>query len=364
MEPLIVNPRMITLARDLRYMNQKELTNAVNFTQGKLSKIENGLLRCSEDDIKSIANALKLPIKFFYQYDIIYGLGVNYRKKKTSSIKELKYFEALFQFRRMQITRLLKSVDIGEIDIKEFNTDDYTPSNIARIARDMWHIPSGKIENMVEVIENIGGIVFSKSVPDSKVDAMSQWINSVPMKELSLSNNYVDTCYLPLFFINTYKPMDRIRFSLAHELGHILMHKIPNENMEHEADEFAAEFLMPEYEIKDKLYNLSLDKLANLKLQWKVSMAALIHRAKELSCITKNQAKYMFIKLSSMGYKLREPIHLSPPKETPKLLKNIIDIYLGELNYTKKDIYNLLFLKNDADLYDFYDTVPRLHIIS
>ncbi len=354
---------MITLARDLRCMSQKDLTDVVKFTQGKLSKIENGLLRCSENDINLIATALDFPIEFFFQDDPIYGLGINYRKKKTSTGKELRYFEALFQIRRMQIARLLKSVDIGEIDIKEFSIEEYTPSTVAKIVRDMWHIPSGPINNIVEIIEGMGGIVFSENVRGSKVDAMSQWITRIPIKEVSMSHSYMDACLPPLFFVNANKPMDRIRFSIAHELGHILMHRVPNEKMEEEADKFAAEFLMPEDDIKNQLRSLSLDKLANLKLQWKTSMAALIHRAKELRCITTNQAKYMFMKLSSMGYRLKEPEHLLPPRENPKLLHNIIDVYFKDFSYTKKDLYSLLFLKRDNDFYDLYGETPKLRIV-
>jgi Zn-dependent peptidase ImmA (M78 family) len=362
-----VNPKMITLARDIRYMSQKDLTDMVEFTQGKLSKIENGLLRCSEDDINLISRALNFSVNFFYQTDTVYGLGVSqlyYRKKKSATVKELKYFESLFQFRRMQISRLLKSVDMGDIDIKEFSLEEYkTPTAVAKIVRAMWHIPSGPISNVVETIENVGGIVFSENVKKSKIDAMSQWITQISLKDRVLQT-YEEDNIPPLFFINTSKPMDRIRFSLCHEIGHTVMHRIPNENMENEANEFAAEFLMPEDDIRDQLKGLTFDKLADLKLHWKVSMAALIHRAGELKCITQNQAKYLFMKLSSMGYRMKEPEHLLPTKEVPGLLRSIIDVYFNELSYTKEELYNLVFL-NDDDAFDllYDDKTPRLRLV-
>ncbi len=57
----------------------------------------------------------------------------------------------------------------------------------------------------------------------------------------------------PLFFINVTIPADRVRFSLAHEIGHIVVHQLPTDDMEREADRFAAEFLMPESAVRPDL---------------------------------------------------------------------------------------------------------------
>lgn len=346
-----VNPQMITLARDLAGISQNDLTKKIHFTQGKLSKIENSFLKCSDEDISLIAEALDLPVDFFYQTDNVYGIGISqlyYRKKKTTTQKELKKYEALFQVRRMQISRLLKSVDLGEITIKDFPIDEYeSPAKIARLVRAMWHIPSGPIDNVVDIIENNGGIIFSEHAPDSKVDAMSQWVkNSTPLN-MVLTGNYGEEILPPVFLINESRPMDRIRFSLCHELGHSIMHKIPNDNIEHQADEFAAEFLMPEGDIKKSLYNLTFERLIKLKLHWKVSIAALIYRAKELNCITENQYRYLFMKLSSMGYKTREPQRLDPPVEKPKLFYNIMKLHFHDLDYSKNELSKLLLINPD-----------------
>lgn len=342
---------MITLARNLVGISQNELTKKIHFTQGKLSKIENSFLKCSEEDIAIIAKTLDFPIDFFYQVDNIYGIGISqlyYRKKKGTTQKELKKYEALFQIKRMQISRLLKSVDIGDITIKEFPIDEYkSPAEIAHLVRAMWHIPSGPIDNVINIIENNGGVIFSEHVPSSKVDAMSQWVkNSTPLNMLLIGDHGED--FLPpIFFINDSKPMDRIRFSLCHELGHIIMHRTPNDNIEDQANQFAAEFLMPESDIKKSLYNLTFEKLVKLKLHWKVAMSALIYRAKELNCITENQYRYLCMKLSSLGYKLREPQRLDPPIERPKLFYSIMKLYLTDLDYSKDELSKLLLINPD-----------------
>jgi Zn-dependent peptidase ImmA (M78 family) len=53
-----------------------------------------------------------------------------------------------------------------------------------------------------------------------------------------------------------------LRWTLVHEIGHILMHRFPTDNMEREADEFAAEFLLPAKDVKPQLYDLTLPMLS------------------------------------------------------------------------------------------------------
>lgn len=55
---------------------------------------------------------------------------------------------------------------------------------------------------------------------------------------------------LPCIFLNRSQPADRLRFSLAHELGHLIMHRVPTLQMEEEANAFAAAFLAPAKDIR------------------------------------------------------------------------------------------------------------------
>ena len=74
----------------------------------------------------------------------------------------------------------------------------------------------------------------------------------------------------PVIWINRNIPNDRKRFSLAHELGHLVMHlrsenlEKPEDQKEIEANEFAGEFLMPESQCKEDLYNLKYKVFAKV----------------------------------------------------------------------------------------------------
>src|SRR5437870_1642062 len=83
--------------------------------------------------------------------------------------------------------------------------------------------PTIPIHNMIRTVESAGALVYRVDFATRLLDAVSHWSPGMP----------------PLFFLNDDAPPDRLRFSLAHELGHVVMHSVPTDNMEKEADRFA-----------------------------------------------------------------------------------------------------------------------------
>jgi Zn-dependent peptidase ImmA (M78 family) len=121
---------------------------------------------------------------------------------------------------------------------------------------------------------------------------------------------------------------------LAHELGHLVMHKtLPLTSVseiEKDAQLFAAEFLMPSDEIRrDLLPPLTLTKVARLKPKWGVSMQALIVRARELDLISQRQYRYLFQQLAARGWRDAEPSNLDVPIERPRLIAKMAEVAYG-----------------------------------
>ena len=127
----------------------------------------------------------------------------------------------------------------------------------------------------------------------------------------------------PLFFMNRDVPGDRFRFSLAHELGHMILHSIPDDEtkIEDQAHRFAAAFLMPSAEIKPYLVAPKLSSLARVKAFWKVSIKALIKRAHDLHLITDNQYRWLNVQYSK-AFKTGEPIPVE--RERPSRLREMV----------------------------------------
>src|SRR5260370_38582809 len=85
----------------------------------------------------------------------------------------------------------------------------------------------------------------------------------------------------PCIFLNRSVPADRMRASLGHEIGHVIMHRVPTDTMEDEAYTFAAELLVPERELRRDMIGgrISLESLARLKAKWRISRQFLLHQA-------------------------------------------------------------------------------------
>jgi Zn-dependent peptidase ImmA (M78 family) len=149
----------------------------------------------------------------------------------------------------------------------------------------------------------------------------------------------------PLILINTGLSADRQRFTLLHELGHLVMHELPNDDQESQANRFAGEFLAPADEIQPQLAGLTVrdfGRLAELKLVWGMSMAALIQRAFDLECISANQFKSFRIRLNQYGWARREPGDVPP--ESPSALDAMIDIRLREHGYNEGEVAALALM--------------------
>jgi Zn-dependent peptidase ImmA (M78 family)/DNA-binding XRE family transcriptional regulator len=328
-----ISPNMIILAREARGMTQRELADRLSISSSKMSKIEAGFLSVNSELLLKIAKELRFPEHLFSLTEDIYGLGLSglgliyYRRRQSISMKMLNKIQAQMNIRRFHISKLLRTLELENkrdmpfIDIDEYDGD---ATKIAAAVRASWRVPSGPIRNLTDLIESAGGIVIKCDFETDKIDALSQ--PGMP----------------PLFFINDRTLGDRLRFSLAHELGHIVMHKMPTERMEEEANEFASEFLMPKQDISSQLSCVDLRKLATLKPLWKVAMAALLYRAYQLGKMTRRKYQYLWTQMAT--YRKREPSELDIPIEEPKLIGNIIDTYLNSLKYNISELSELLLL--------------------
>lgn len=332
-----VNPEMVILARESRGLTQPELAARMSTSQGWLSRVEAGLRGVQPEQLQKLSEVLNYPSEFFAQNDTIVGLGVPslyHRKLQSVGVKELRRIHAQIYIRSMHIKRLLKGIDVGDSRIQPLNLEDYNgPKEIAQLVRASWKLPRGPIQNLVSSIEEARGIVVPLDFNTRKVDAVSHCAPGMP----------------PMFFVNILNPADRLRFTLCHELGHAVMHQytVDKDLIEDQADSFAAEFLMPQKDILPQLVDLSIEKLSILKQYWKVSMAALLVRARDLKTITPRKYTEFWMLFGKAGYRLHEPLEIPP--EYPSLQKAIIETYIEEMGYKVSEIAKLLCLtENDV----------------
>ena len=328
-----INPEMLTLAREARGMTQSELAAATGISQSQLSKFEAGMQPVPQEMLDKLARALDYPTSLFFRSDSVKGFGVSFifhRKKASASAGELRKVQAQLNKHRMEVASLLRGAEIEtESRFHQMDIQGHPggAAEIARLVRASWMLPLGPITDLVAAVESAGGIVWRCSFGTKAIDALSQWIAPD----------------FPLFFLNTDFPEDRLRFSLAHEIGHIIMHRVPTMDMEREANHFAAEFLMPAAEIEADLSGITIPKAAALKPYWRVSMCAIIKRAAELKQITDAQYRRLYTRLGAVGYRMQEPLELPP--EEPSIIRQLVEVHQRDHGYSNAEVAQLVDLR-------------------
>jgi Zn-dependent peptidase ImmA (M78 family)/transcriptional regulator with XRE-family HTH domain len=332
----IANPEMIVLGRQSRGRSQGQLAQQLQVSQGLISKIEHGATSPPEELLAEISESLKYPVKFFYRPEHVRGtdsICFHHRKRTSMPARLLATTEGRMYTTQLQVKSLLEDLEIvADNEFVTMDPDDHDsdPRLVAQALRRMWHLPNGPITNLVQVIEAAGAVVVFRDFGTPKLDGMSCWPKNCP----------------PLFFINSSMPTDRARFTLAHELGHLIMHGTPPaSDPEVEANQFALEFLAPLAEIFPDLRRLRFAMLPGLKAHWRISMGAIVMEAKTSDALPPNQLLSLHVQLSRNGYRTSEPFPLT--SEEPRIVDEAIQVHLKEHGYSIEELAAMVDLLPD-----------------
>lgn len=341
METQRFNPEMLALAREQRGHKQKYVADKLEIDPALISRFEKGVSIPTNDNVVRLAEVLDCPVEFFYQSDKVYGLGCSFlyhRKRKTMPVPEQRRLLAKLNVLRMQIERLLQGTELdAEISFAFMDVDQHGgPEKVANLLRTAWKLPPGPVANVVQTIEAAGGIVVSYPFRNHLASGMSWWLPKLP----------------PLFFVNADMPGDHQRFTLMHEVGHVVMHRIPSERIEEEADRFAAEFLMPAKEIATDLGGLTLERAAGLKAYWRTSMQSIVRRALELKKIPQSRYQRLCTQIGAAGYRTNEPLPIEP--EQPTLLRQLVELHLNEHGYSLDELARLSVIRTVQEFCSIY----------
>ncbi|HEX4079473.1 MAG TPA: XRE family transcriptional regulator [Rhizomicrobium sp.] len=325
---------MLRLARQRLGLTQKSAASKLGIIQPLLSRFENGVSDPDDAFLTKAARVYDVPRAFFDVKEPVYGPPVSVhpmpRAKADVTTRDLDMVTAELNIRVMQMRRFLDGVDFEPTkEVPNLDVDQYgSPEKVATVVRAHWGIPSGPIKNLTAIVERAGVIIGTSDFGGASISGMTFRVPGQP----------------PLILLNSQHPADRLRFTLAHEIGHLVMHWLPTPEMEAQANEFASSLLMPRDEMRQAFggRTVSLALLASLKPEWRVAMQALLMRASGLGYVTPNQNRYLWQQISSHGWRLREPPELDFEAEKPGVLPSIIDAHLTQLGYTISDLSNFI----------------------
>lgn len=356
-----INIERIKLARESRGYSQSTLAKEMkSASQVLLSKIEKGLSNVTEDVFSELSLVLNYPKEFFYKKHDVYPLKHFYfRKNLGTSMTKARFLESQINILSGNICDLLDAVEI-EIDLPftDLHKTGLSPEQMADRVRDYFKLPKGPIKDLIKVVEGQGIIIHLFDFnSDIKISGVS----------------FITPVGVPVMIINKNMPNSRIVFTIAHELGHILMHFkggiISEErNVENEADRFASSFLMPSSEIKSNLYYLTEEKLGDLKRYWKVSIQALLFKSRELGTLTPDQYRRWVTKISYYGWRKQEPLEFEISE--PKLLYKMLKLHFNELQYSKDELstmfglnsseFDKIYLQSFSDLHSYLNVDTKV----
>lgn len=329
------NSQALIIARESRGRSQTDVGAAASVSQRLISKAEADLHIPSKTQLARIAEYLDYPVEFFSEPGQLRdGASVCHYQRKTLPAGVLSRANAIMFVRNVNVQRMLNGLEIAgprqfhTLEVEEFGN----PTAIARALRTAWRIPDGPITNLISLIESAAGVVILSPFGNRKLFGMSCW----------------PTQHHPLFYMNSEISMADLRWTLAHEVGHLTMHASPTAaDPEAEADEFASEFLMPGAQIAPDLRRLRWESLGPLKLHWRVSMKTLIRRADSLGCITRDDAIRLYKRYSAHGFNASEPYEI--PRESPTLLARAAEVHFKQHGYTVAELRRAVCLSNPAD---------------
>ncbi len=346
----MINGNRIRQARELLRLTQAELASDIGIAQPTIANIEGGLFQPSQTVVEAIANRLGFPMSFFERADPPnFPLGsLLFRSHRSIASSEKVEAHRLgqleFEMSIVLTKRVRNKIALRLPQIVDEPSDYIEAAQLTRNALGLS--PEVPIPNLVKAVEQSGVIILTLPATFEHCDAYSLWV-SVPSSQPTFETKK------PLIALSNDVPGDRLRLSLAHELGHLIMHQSVRSStieVEEEAYKFAAELLLPEAAIRQQIIPpVTLTSLSILKPIWGVSIQALIVRAHDLEIITERQYRYLYKQLSTHGWKLDEPIVI--PTEKPRAIRQMAEIVYGNpINYHR--------LAHDLDVFPHF--VKRL----
>jgi Zn-dependent peptidase ImmA (M78 family)/transcriptional regulator with XRE-family HTH domain len=320
-------PVRLQQARYLSRMTLEELGQKIEVKRQSLSQFEKGHRVPSPDTLRRISVELKSPVEFFLRpqgpiecsgRSVIHYRSLN---RTREIIKEQQRASAILDLSAALTDSLEEHIEYQASDISKFSTtnelwetdlDDLDKvEEMAAQTRKSLGLGEGPISDVTLLIENEAVPIVHAPLPEG-MEGMSAW--------------YAER---PFIVVSSTASRTRARLNVAHEFGHLVLHRDIHEESQLDADtfklveaqawRFAEAFLLPAKSFLGEAYNFSLDALLALKEKWGVSVAAMIKRLATLTVIDKEQERYLYIQLRRRNWHRREPGD-DAPREKSRLL--------------------------------------------
>ena len=295
----------------------------ISLTKAGLSKYERGGSAPKPTVLRGLAAVYGVEVGFFLEEAGVEVEWLAFRKaaklgktaqERMKAIAESQVDAFVTLRRALEPWRQTESpacTTVREID--DIETAALTP-------RRHWDLGMQPIESVTGAIEDSGGIVVELDDDQDLFGGLSGWADDAT----------------PIVAVSRAVTDDRRRFSLAHELGHLVMNieaDLDEKTEERWAHRFAAAFLVPaevaRRELGERRRHLDFRELMLLKQKHGLSMAAWIFRASDLGIIEQAHARTLFAEMGQRGWRRHEPVDFEG-EEQPTKFRQLIFRALAE----------------------------------
>jgi Zn-dependent peptidase ImmA (M78 family)/DNA-binding XRE family transcriptional regulator len=318
----------IQRARKALGLSLRDLGEQIALSHAAIKKYEDNEVTPSSDILIKLAKALHVKVEYFFRPERFTLEKIQYRKHADMPKRQLEEIEAkmLDQIeRRVELESLFPSppIQIFSLSRKKINTYD-DAEMVANGIRRQWDLGLEPLPDLIDIFEERGIKVFemeNRQYP--KLDGFSASINS-----------------MPIIVIGNQWPGDRQRFTLAHELGHLVFNGFADPGLDEEkwCNHFAGAFLLP----KETLVNILGEhrnhieprELSLLKQEFGISMLSILHRVVEIGIISHSLYIQLRSEFNEKGWSKHEPGDPYPKEKThifeQMIFHAIAEEYLGE----------------------------------
>ena len=317
----------------------------VKLSKAALSKFERNQCNPTVSVLMHLASVLNVRASYFVQEPEVDVTWVAFRKTTRLTAAQEEHIRAFAKDRAEKQAWLQMKLYPDE--------DMYLPRPIsvqterdaeraAEYLRQQWNLGEDALESVAQVFEDHGGVLIFWETDQGEFDGLSGWVNET----------------IPIAVVNNGVSIERRRFNLAHELGHMIMlcDTLAEDGQEKLAQRFAAAFLVPAkvaiYELGAKRRRIELEELALLKQKYGLSMRPWIKRANELNIIDNALCNNLLKLLKERGDSKQEPVDYIG-KEEPRRMKQMTLRALAERVISEEEALKLCpgcICKSDAQI--------------
>jgi len=318
-------------ARKAAGLSLRDLGELVGVSHAAIKKYEDGVAMPSSDILIRLSRALKVRTEYFFRPEPVALEGIEYRKRSSLPKKRLDAIthEVIDQIeRRIELENLFPQSPVKPFTTVEGLAASLTSmdqiENVVELVRKAWELGFDPIPDLVDVLETYGIRVFMIDAgADNKFDGLAARVSGKP-----------------IVVVGRHWPGDRQRFTLAHELGHLMLEGRLDSDLDEEmaCNRFAGAFLFPRASVLQEMGGhrnaIEFKELGLLKEEFGLSMAGILYRARDLGIISpayrNEQAKLFRIK----GWHLKEP-GWDYPAEKAHIFEQLVfhalaEEYIGE----------------------------------